>query len=88
MVLGAVFLTATGAEALYADIGHFGPGAIRKAWYFIAFPCLLVNYLGQGALLLTSPEAVENPFFHLVPSSLYTRWCFSQPLPRSSPLKP
>ncbi|MCB9073673.1 MAG: KUP/HAK/KT family potassium transporter, partial [Bdellovibrionaceae bacterium] len=69
-VLGAVFLTATGAEALYADIGHFGPTAIRKAWYFVAFPCLLTNYLGQGALLLAEPEAVSNPFFHLVPSYL------------------
>jgi KUP system potassium uptake protein len=69
-VLGAVFLTATGAEALYADIGHFGPNAIRKAWYFVAFPCLLTNYLGQGALLLSTPLAASNPFFLLVPSWL------------------
>ncbi len=68
LVLGAVFLTVTGAEALYADIGHFGPSAIRKAWFFLAFPCLLLNYLGQGGLLLTHPEAVINPFFYLVPS--------------------
>lgn len=68
IVLGAVFLTTTGAEALYADMGHFGASAIRKAWYYVAFPCLLLNYLGQGALLLTSPEAKENPFFYLVPS--------------------
>lgn len=69
-ILGAIFLTVTGAEALYADIGHFGPRAIRQAWYFVAFPCLLMNYLGQGALLLTNPEAVKNPFFYLVPDWL------------------
>lgn len=68
IVLGAVFLTTTGAEAMYADMGHFGASAIRKAWYYVAFPGLLINYLGQGALLLTSPEAKENPFFYLVPS--------------------
>ncbi len=68
VVLGAVFLTTTGAEALYADMGHFGASAIRKAWYYVAFPALVLNYLGQGALLLTSPEAKENPFFYLVPS--------------------
>jgi KUP system potassium uptake protein len=68
IVLGAVFLTTTGAEAMYADMGHFGASAIRKAWYYVAFPCLLLNYLGQGALLLTSPEAKANPFFYLVPS--------------------
>lgn len=70
LVLGAVFLTVTGAEALYADIGHFGVSAIRKAWYFVAFPALLLNYLGQGALLMTHPEAVTNPFFYLVPGWL------------------
>ncbi|MCC6137158.1 MAG: KUP/HAK/KT family potassium transporter, partial [Bdellovibrionaceae bacterium] len=70
LVLGAVFLTVTGAEALYADIGHFGPDAIRKAWYFVAFPCLILNYLGQGGLILTNPEAVSNPFFYLVPNWL------------------
>jgi KUP system potassium uptake protein len=68
VVLGAVFLTTTGAEALYADMGHFGASAIRKAWYYVAFPSLVLNYLGQGALLLTSPEAKENPFYYLVPS--------------------
>lgn len=70
LILGAVFLTVTGAEALYADIGHFGVRSIRFAWYFIAFPCLLLNYLGQGALLLKNPAAVTNPFFYLVPSWL------------------
>lgn len=68
VVLGAVFLTTTGAEALYADMGHFGASAIRKAWYYVAFPCLVLNYLGQGALLLVSAEAKENPFYYLVPS--------------------
>jgi len=68
MVLGAVFLATTGAEALYADMGHFGRNAIRTAWYTVAFPGLLLNYLGQGALLLTDPSAAVNPFYHLVPS--------------------
>ncbi len=68
LVLGAVFLAVTGAEALYADMGHFGAGPIRRAWYFIAFPGLLLNYLGQGALLLVQPQAAANPFFHLVPA--------------------
>jgi KUP system potassium uptake protein len=68
VVLGAVFLTATGAEALYADMGHFGRSAIRKAWYYIAFPGLILNYLGQGALLISNPEARTNPFFMLVPN--------------------
>jgi KUP system potassium uptake protein len=67
VVFGAVFLTTTGAEALYADMGHFGPSPIRKAWYFIAFPGLLLNYLGQGSLLIGNPEAASNPFYHLVP---------------------
>lgn len=68
IVLGAVFLSTTGAEALYADMGHFGPTAIRKAWYFVAFPGLLLNYLGQGALLISNPEAASNPFYYLVPN--------------------
>ncbi len=67
LVLGAVFLVVTGAEALYADLGHFGRRPIRLGWFLVAFPCLLLNYLGQGALLLSDPAAVENPFFHLVP---------------------
>ncbi len=68
IVLGSVFLVATGAEALYADMGHFGSSAIRRAWYFFAFPGLLLNYLGQGALLITNPDARVNPFYMLVPS--------------------
>ncbi len=62
-VLGAVFLTVTGAEALYADMGHFGKGPIRSAWGFVVFPALALNYLGQGALVLARPEAAANPFF-------------------------
>jgi len=65
--LGAVFLVMTGAEALYADLGHFGRGPIRIAWLSIVLPALLINYLGQGALVLANPKAVENPFFLLYP---------------------
>ncbi len=68
VLLGSVVLAVTGAEALYADMGHFGPGPIRRAWLRFVFPALLLNYFGQGALLLGHPEAVENPFFHLGPS--------------------
>jgi KUP system potassium uptake protein len=67
IVLGAVFLTVTGAEALYADLGHFGRKPIQWAWFILVFPALALNYLGQGALVLTHPEAVENPFFLLYP---------------------
>ena len=65
--LGAVFLTVTGAEALYADLGHFGKRPIQTAWLFFVLPALLLNYLGQGALVLETPEALENPFFRAVP---------------------
>ncbi|WP_020655223.1 potassium transporter Kup [Massilia niastensis] len=64
VALGAVVLAVTGAEALYADMGHFGRKPIRMAWFAIAFPALALNYLGQGGLLITRPDAVENPFFH------------------------
>jgi KUP system potassium uptake protein len=67
LALGAVFLTVTGAEALYADMGHFGAKPIRAAWLIVVMPSLLLNYLGQGALLLTHPEKLENPFFLLYP---------------------
>ena len=67
-VLGAVFLSVTGAEALYADLGHFGKRPIRLAWAWVACPSLLLNYFGQGALLLTDPSAAQNPFFLLAPS--------------------
>jgi KUP system potassium uptake protein len=65
--LGAVFLAVTGCEALYADLGHFGRGPIQTAWFGLALPSLTLNYLGQGALLLAQPEAIENPFFLLYP---------------------
>jgi KUP system potassium uptake protein len=64
VALGAVVLAITGAEALYADMGHFGRKPIRMAWFMIAFPALVLNYLGQGGLLIMQPDAVENPFFH------------------------
>ena len=67
-VLGAVFLSVTGAEALYADLGHFGKQPIRRAWTWVVFPSLLLNYFGQGALLLGEPDAAQNPFFRLAPA--------------------
>jgi KUP system potassium uptake protein len=68
VTLGAVFLAVTGAEALYADLGHFGRRPIQTAWLAFVFPSLALNYLGQGALLLADPSAIENPFFLLYPS--------------------
>ncbi len=68
VVLGSVFLSVTGAEALYADMGHFGRFPIQLAWLAFVLPALLLNYLGQGALVLANPKAVENPFFLLAPS--------------------
>jgi len=65
LTLGAVFLAVTGAEALYADMGHFGKRPIRIAWLYLVFPSLVLNYLGQGALVLNQPSAIQNPFFHL-----------------------
>lgn len=65
--LGAAFLTLTGAEAMYADMGHFGPSPIRLGWFAIVLPALALNYFGQGALLLVDPHAVINPFYLLVP---------------------
>ena len=67
-MLGAVVLVVTGGEALYADRGHFGRKPIRLAWYTVAMPALLMNYFGQGSLLLADPKAVENPFFKMMPS--------------------
>ena len=72
LALGAVVLVITGAEALYADMGHFGRVPIRLAWFFVAFPCLMLNYLGQGALVLDEPGAVSNPFYLLAPH--WARW--------------
>ncbi len=68
VVLGSVFLAVTGAEALYADMGHFGRRPIQAAWLFLVLPALICNYLGQGALILTDPKAVENPFYLMAPS--------------------
>jgi KUP system potassium uptake protein len=70
VALGAVFLCLTGAEALYADMGHFGKLPVRIAWYALVFPSLMLNYFGQGALILRTPEAAKNPFFLLVPEPL------------------
>ena len=67
LVLGAVFLAVTGGEALYADMGHFGARPIRIAWFTMVFPSLLLNYFGQGALLLHSPHATDHPFFEMAP---------------------
>ena len=66
-ILGAAFLAVTGAEALYADLGHFGRRPIQVSWLFVVMPALLLNYYGQGALLMTNPGAIENPFFRLYP---------------------
>ncbi len=70
VTLGSVFLVVTGGEALYADMGHFGPKPIRLAWFTLVLPSLMLNYLGQGAMLLTNPDAAEAPFFLLAPSWL------------------
>ena len=65
--LGSVVLAVTGAEALYADMGHFGRAPIRRAWFLFVFPALTLNYLGQGALIIESPDTIDNPFFLLIP---------------------
>jgi len=67
LIMGAVVLAITGAEALYADMGHFGLKPIRRAWFSFVFPALLLNYFGQGALLLSNPKAIENPFYLMAP---------------------
>jgi KUP system potassium uptake protein len=71
VILGSVFLAVTGAEALYADMGHFGRGPIRAAWFGLVFPCLVLNYLGQGALALRHPWARYNPFWAMTPQEAY-----------------
>ena len=70
LILGAVGLCVTGGEALYADMGHFGKNPIRIAWFFVVMPSLTLNYFGQGALLLSDPSAVTNPFFNMAPDWL------------------
>ncbi len=72
LLLGSVVLVITGCEALYADMGHFGRGPIRTTWFFFVFPCLLLNYFGQGAALLADPSVASNPFYALAPGIL--RW--------------
>ncbi len=67
IVLGAVFLAVTGAEGLYADMGHFGRGPIRAAWIWLVFPALVINYFGQGAMVLADPSTIANPFFLMAP---------------------
>ena len=67
LALGSVFLCVTGAEALYADMGHFGRRAINFSWLILVYPCLILNYMGQGALLLSTPAAAENPFYLMAP---------------------
>ncbi len=71
VILGSVFLVVTGAEALYADMGHFGKNPINMAWLCVAFPSLTLNYLGQGALTLLDPSAHSNPFWRMVPDAFY-----------------
>ena len=67
LVLGSVFLVVTGGEALYADIGHFGLRPIRLTWFCVVLPCILLNYFGQGALIISHPDTIEHPFFYMVP---------------------
>lgn len=69
VILGAVVLSVTGAEALYADMGHFGAKPIRAAWFYLVFPALILNYFGQGANVIQHPEAIKNPFFLMFPES-------------------
>jgi KUP system potassium uptake protein len=71
IILGSVFLVVTGAEALYADMGHFGKKPISVAWILFCLPCLMLNYLGQGALVLSDPDTAENPFFRMIPEAVY-----------------
>src|SRR6185369_4529361 len=68
IAMGAVVLVITGAEALYADMGHFGRRPIRVSWFALVFPALILNYLGQAALIVEHPDAISNPFYLLAPS--------------------
>lgn len=70
VILGSVFLAVTGGEALYADLGHFGRKPIQSAWFFFVLPCLLINYFGQGALVLANPSAIDNPFYKMAPEGM------------------
>ena len=75
VAFGAVVLAVTGVEALYADMGHFGKTPIRRAWVFFVMPALLLNYFGQGALILNDPAAIQNPFYLLAPEWGACRCC-------------
>ena len=81
MLLSAVFLALTGGEALYADMGHFGARPVRLAWYVLVCPSLLINYFGQGALVLRSADAIQNPFYLLAPIGSCCRWSHWPPPP-------
>src|SRR4029077_18575487 len=70
VTLGAVFLAVTGGEALYADLAHFGRKPIQSGWLYFVLPSLLLNYFGQGALVLSNPATIENPFYRMVPDIL------------------
>lgn len=70
VLMGAAVLTVTGAEALYADLGHFGARTVRRAWFTVAMPALVLVYLGQGAVVISAPDTAGNPFFHLAPAAL------------------
>lgn len=74
ITLGAVFLVVTGSEALYNDLGHFGRKPIQTAWIFLVLPALVINYFGQGALVLANPATLENPFFFCFPTGGNCRW--------------
>jgi KUP system potassium uptake protein len=88
VAMGAIVLAITGAEALYADMGHFGPVPIRRAWFAVVFPCLTLNYLGQGGLILRRPTSIANPFFLMAPPGPNCPWSSWRPWPPSSPRKP
>ena len=83
MTLGAVFLAVTGGEALYADLGHFGRKPIQTAWFFFVLPALLINYFGQGALVLSDPERDRKPVLSAWPrkSCCCRWWCWRRPRP-------
>jgi KUP system potassium uptake protein len=82
--VGAIVLALTGAEALYADMGHFGRKPIQWAWTGFVLPSLALNYLGQGALLMGDPSAIENPFYRLFPRPGWCRrWCWPRWRPSS-----
>jgi KUP system potassium uptake protein len=82
VAMGAVVLAVTGAEALYADMGHFGSQADPAGLVLFVLPSLMLNYFGQGALILAHPETVDNPFYHRRPTGCSIRWSGSRRWPR------